>query len=571
MENTQNFKTNDDLVRIDPINIKVLSVDKFITDHNCQEVTSTFITDPASNTFDTNGLFSERIFGLSTSPERMVKLGYINLRTKVFHPRIYRAIIKLAGFYENIMNGSAHAKFNKETKQLEACESIDPEGGTGYAFFMKWFPKIKFERNDSLSRNNRIDILEKYKNDLLVDKWLVMPAGLRDVEVDEMTNAQTKGDINSLYIPLINYTRAIPQEELSPDLESMLDTLRMSIQKKLLQINDFIQNILEGKTGFLEGSIGHRSVALGTADVISPAVMQGETVDDPNFPKFDESQYPLVLVLKAFQPIIIHAVNHYWFSSIVNDASAQVALIDKNYKLNYIPLSSELQNNYFSTDGIVRLTNRFKDVDYRNLPAAVEFPDRSIYYLYLVYDLGEEVYYFRDINAFKTNYTTNTGKEYDIEKVRPLTWVELFYFAVTNSIQRKYFLNTRYPVLHPGSIYPSRIHILTTIPSRKVKIYFNDSTEPMIELPEYPMQNGTYTDSVRLHPSHLSNDLGLNADFDGDRLNFNSIISDNAVKEIKEYQDNLEGIIRPDGRLTVGLDTYLIQLTMFAMSQRLNK
>ena len=315
-----------------PVNTKILDYNKSIEEDGILEVTSTFITETSTGGFDPAGLFSEQIFGLKTSPERLVKFGYISLRLPVFHPRLFNNLIRLRAFYNQVMAGKQYAIFDENIKDLVPSTITTPSAGTGFHFFLKNFPKIELQKTNSLTRNDCIETINKYRNLLMIDKWLVAPAGIRDIEIDETTNMKQIGDLNTYYVALLNYARAMPDVEIREDLLPMFDTVRYSMQMKIVQIQDYIENICKGKTGYLEKHYGARNIALGSANVISPARMIGKTVDDVQYPKADETLVPIYLAAKSAQPIVIYYLRRLFYQNIINDDSSQISLIDNKYK-----------------------------------------------------------------------------------------------------------------------------------------------------------------------------------------------------------------------------------------------
>ena len=77
---------------LDPVRLSIMDVQKFIRENKCQPVTSVFIRETTTNEFKSDGLFSEKIFGQINTPERLVRFGYINLRTKTFFWIEYRTL-----------------------------------------------------------------------------------------------------------------------------------------------------------------------------------------------------------------------------------------------------------------------------------------------------------------------------------------------------------------------------------------------------------------------------------------------------------------------------------------------
>ena len=132
--------------------------------------------------FDTNknlhpeGLFSPEIFGKVGDERRNRMYGYIDLKVNIFHPTIFKAIVDLKELYGSIMAGTAYATFNEETKDFEPASML--EGETGFAFFLKHFPKLVFEERKSTSREFSIKLVNKNRNQCLMNKLIVMPAGL---------------------------------------------------------------------------------------------------------------------------------------------------------------------------------------------------------------------------------------------------------------------------------------------------------------------------------------------------------------------------------------------------------
>lgn len=157
----------------------------------------------------------------------------------------------------------------------------------------------------------------------------------------------------------------------------------------------------------------------------------------------------------------------------------------------------------------------------------------------------------------------------DDKKIHPVSIYEMMYITAYGVLQyadrQKNMTNTRYPVIHVESIYPSKVHIVTTSPSRLVnmKLFFDDTREMM--LPHYPQVEAPSLDALSVHPGWLAN---LVADFDGDMGNGTGIITENANKEIEQYMASPGSIVSPRGTLITGVhgDT-LIPWTLFNMSR----
>jgi hypothetical protein len=72
---------------------------------------------------------------------------------------------------------------------------------------------------------------------------------------------------------------------------------------------------------------------------------------------------------------------------------------------------------------------------------------------------------------------------------------------------------TRYPVIQDESCYPTRIHLVSTMPSRVVGLKNTVMDQVVHVYPEYPILGRPFLDSIQLATSRLQ---GLDADYDGD-------------------------------------------------------
>ena len=386
-----------------PFNVRLLDVDEFIRTHLLKPVTSLSIYTPSSSDYSETGLFSEIIFGAKGSTERMVSFGYITLNTTILQPLIYKNIIKLGSIYEEIIHGTSYATFDAEKKNFIRC--VDPQkdsnARTGYTFFMSHFLDIEFERNESRIRSDRIDLIEKFKNHYgknvtLCDKFLVLPAGLRDLEEDQ--GAVSTDDVNKLYQSLLSYSFSLPPGATS----TIYDGVRLSIQKKAVEIYDYIENILTGKRGFIQGAWGHRRIALGTRNVITAATYATMTPNDPQTLQPDETKLGLFQTMKSIQPIVVHYVRTVFIEPIFGQESSMVPLIDpKTYELAYRSISSQETSKFQSPEAIEDLISKFQNLDIRTNPVTIMDEEGHPFYLLLVYDDEDEISLFRSLEEFK--------------------------------------------------------------------------------------------------------------------------------------------------------------------------
>lgn len=663
----------------DPFNVELLNVDEYVAQFRVQPVTTLSFYAPSSgNSFAPEGLFSETIFGPLGTADRLVTFGYIQLNTAVLQPLIYKNVIKLAALYEEIMSGKAYAIFDETTRDFVRCDKPDnyAEAGTGYSFFMRYFNAIVFKRNESSVRSDRIGLVERYHNILFCDKFLVMPAGLRDLSEDQ--GMVSTDDINKLYQTLLSYSFSIPPNTTN----TIFDGVRLAIQLKIVEIYDYIENILTGKRGFIQGAWGHRRIALGTRNVITAASYATMTPNDPQALQPDETKLGIFQSAKALQPLVVHHIRTNFFTPIFGEGSNTVALTDpKTYQLAYRDLSNQELSRFDSPEAIEDWITRFQNIDVRVQPVTVHDVKGLPFYLLMVYDEGDQISLFRSLEefqkvrarkplavivkgnpkylnmpanvplaeAFYTEIQTilekrgydvafDPGIEYtspdetaavwighsrgidrlrfapatvktialqtedhtksyashdergvdplhyklsaqdrqalallprpsnpriDRSKIRPLTWAELFYMATFNAAAGKHVLITRYPVIQDESCYPTKVHLVSTMPSRVVKLMNTIQDVTVFTYPEYPILGRPFLDSVQLGTARLK---GLDGDYDGDTVSANIPMSIEANAEIHDFLGSLQSIVNAQKEILIGGRDDLIAYTLRALS-----
>ena len=525
-----------------PLNLNLLNIDEFIRLHDCKRVTSTFIYEPSSRILKNDGLFSEDIFGQLNSPERLIKFGYIELNCVIFHPVVYSTICTLKRLYGDILARKAYAKFDNEKGDFVACEDYEEDADTGFAFFMAHWNKVKLVKNASVSQNDKVDLIRNAGGAAFMSKCLVMPAQIRDVNPD--SSRLEPDSINKLYLSLINYTNAMaPEEAESP----IYDGIRFSIQKKVAEIYQYIFDMIEGKFGFFQRKYGSRALALGTRNVLSPALLNSKSPSDPTQLKIDEVGVPLFQGLKMAMPLIVYRTKQIFFSNIFSQSSDQVALIDpKTYNLVYKPITEDEKNKFISSEGIEKLVNLFRDREFRYKPLICK-SNEEIYYICAVYDIGNRIFLVRSITELK-QILNDLHEIFDPSKLRPITYIEFFYISGWFATLGKYAEICRYPAEKLGNVMPCKIHLMSTTPSRTVLLQYSENADP-ITLPEYPIMDVKFVDSIQVHASI---EPGLNADHDGDTGSLNMVLSDEANEEIERYCDSPSRWINTTGGGQIG-------------------
>lgn len=541
-----------------PFNTTLMYVDDYIKENHLNKVTSYSIFVASTNDFHPDGLFSEEIFGEIGSPERNTSFGYIELNTPIFQPQIYKTIIKLKNMYNDIMNGTVYAKFNEDVMDFERCSKDDMDADTGYSFFIKYISRVQFEETGSQKRADKIALLNKYRDNWFCNKFLILPAGLRDIRSD--SNRLEKEDINKLYISLMSYSDSLPKGINSP----IYDSLKMNITKKAYEIYCYIENIITGKKGFLRGQYAKRNIAYGTRNVISSTPLNLRTPDDKRGFQFDETICPLYQTMKAAQPIVLFQLRNMAFDAIFNTNSSQISVINKKtYELVYSEFSMDEVAQYKTDEGLNSFIHNFSDVHMRHNPITITDVDGKEFYMFLVYDKDDKLTIFRDKNSVRTLL----GEDMD-KYTRPLTWAELCYIATYTATHDKHVYITRYPIGQgPDSVYPSKIRLHSTTPNREVTFFLPDTPEETHTMPHYPIVGGKFVDSLSPFPGRFES---LAGDCDGDMVSMNLIGATDANAQIREFLNSPHSLISTSGKLYCGGNTGLCKYTLYNLTMDKN-
>lgn len=498
----------------DPVNIAIMDVDTFIYEQRAGQISSSLISEPSTNIFHSGGLYSEEIFGLVGSEDRMERFGYIDLNTRIFNPKIFKIIVQLGSIYKEIMMGSAYAVFNPVTKDFDRVigDPLETEGAdTGFSFFLHHFPDLTFERRSSSSRDDRIDVINQYRDRAIITKYLVEPAGLRDI-VNDSSGRLVQDDVNKLYTSLYLFTKSIPKGSQS----TLFDSSRWNIQAKAQEVYEYIENFLDGKRGFIQGSFARRKVAMGTRNVITASTFNAASPDDPQLQKTDEVMVGVYQTIKGAQSYTKYAWNQLFVTPIFKlEHTTNVALSDpKTGKLVYTTITPGERDKWTSSDGIDRLINSFRNTDLRKKPIYIKDEDGKDYALMFVYDEGDTIALCRSIDDLEKRWP----RPIDKSKLRPITYIEVFYIIAEVISTGKHGIVTRYPVIEQGSSYVAKLHVVSTTPGRSVELVDLLAPEyPPSIMRQYPVIGATYMDAMMVHPSKLA---ALGGDHDGDCKNY---------------------------------------------------
>ena len=281
--------------------INLLDIDKFIENNVCSEVTNP-INFNSDNTPTDDGLFSIKIFGQLGSKDRKNNWGYINLRIHFLSPVMYKLLKELKRNIEKCIMGQGYFIINKNGELVE-----DPDGENGISFIYNNFEKLKFKNTGSTKRENRLDLLSKLSKDqIFVDKWLVIPCSLRDYKVPKKEGSRIEAvdEINELYRKLIRLCGSLSESE---GFAFTGTNTEASVQMCLNEIYKMLTSSLAKKTGIIHQGLIGKSVDYATRSVISaPRFNVNRWEETPV--KFGYTGVPLSQIIVLFYPFFVKYV-----------------------------------------------------------------------------------------------------------------------------------------------------------------------------------------------------------------------------------------------------------------------
>ena len=469
-----------------------------------------------TESFHPNGLFSIEIFGRVGSEDRDKRFSFIDLKTDIFHPLYYKELVRLKRLYGEIITGTSYAIFDDKVKDFVPANEIT--GKTGYSFFLENWKKVVFKDTGSQIRRERINFLTKYRDVSTTQYILVLPAGLRDLEIGSDGRTQ-EGEVNAFYRKLIGISNSIITKGLRD--QELLNTARCAAQGAFNNIYAYFNRLISGKHGFIMGLWAARNIEHGTRSVITGVSASNAALGNPSNIGTNSTVVGIFQLMKAIQPVVIHALLTGYISQVFIENSTLAHLVDKKtFKRSNIQLDSLTIDKWMTTPGLAKQIDYFEDRSLRAKPIIIKD-----HYLGLVYKDDKYFKLFGDIDELPDGF--------DKANVKPITYIELFYLSYFDKWNSTPGFVTRYPITGTGSIYPSRAYLKTTETTYDLEELGEDWQPTGRRAISYPnLINPTYVDSIGTAQSRIG---GLGADFDGDTASFNAVYTKDAVKEINDY------------------------------------
>lgn len=459
-------------------------------------VTSHEIFEGVGGSFHDEGLFSTQIFGRLGTNERESKFGYIKLGLDILHPVVYRNLLRLRAFYEQVITGKAFAIFDEKEKDFVVSNEI--EGQTGFYFFLQHWEKIEFKENNSPIRKNRLALINKYRDRSKLNSFLVCPAAYREAEIDH-TGRTTYDEVNEHYRHLLSLSFGIPDRFSNSEDFAMYDRKRLAMQLTVLEIYAHFEKLLFGKKGFIQDKWAARRVFNGTRNVISSLDTTTKDLNSPNRPKFKDAVTGLYQTVVGVRDRTIYHLKEIFLNEIFNSYSNTVQLVNpKTLKLEWVELPTDELNLWSTLEGNERLVDELAVIPKRSRPVTL-----NGYYLYLIY-------LDNDSNFKLVRNIDDVPEHINRKLIRPITYGEMFYIALLPLLKDLVGFITRYPVENYNSSFPVNFYVKTTTKGQ-LRYWLNDNWERDDSLPlalEFPIisfnQTDHWHDSTSMSPAMLS-------------------------------------------------------------------
>lgn len=524
-----------------PFNLSLLNLDSGNIYKQLGKVTSGNMFDGANYNLHPEGLWSNEIFGPVGDPLRLKKQAYMDLNVEILHPLVYRELISTNKLLDEIMAGTTFAVFDEETKQFVRSNAID--GETGYDFFFRNFDKYQLPDTGSPKRRETIKLIEKNKDILKINKFIILQAGYRDVEFKD--GQISHDEVNQIYRELLSLASSIGSTSHKSNM-ALLNNTRYAIQKTALKLFMYLGEITgHGKKKLIQGKWASRNVFQTTRNVITAPKASGRFAHDKDNQGYNNIVVGLYQQLVSCLPFAIRGIKNSFLKDKFSDPLHPVKLVNKKtLKEEDVYLNQDWFDVFQSDEGIRKLIHRFKPDAVRHKAIEVDG-----YYLALIYK-GPD-------NTFKImNSITELPPDRSKEDVHPLTFIELLYICTYHEINDTPGFATRYPITGIGSNVPGNTIVMTTTKTEKRKMLndnweLDDNSLEFLKFPVYGM------DSFNSMSPPVTSYQGMGADNDGDMTNLICSFTEESKNEIKQYKKEKKAYVGSDGRIRypLGFDT----------------
>lgn len=498
--------------------------------------------------FHPEGLFSTEIFGRLGTPERETRFSYVELGTVIFHPFVYKALCSLAALYKGILEGTTYAVFDTEVQDFVKSDPI--VGRTGFQFFFEHWRDIRPKQTGSDSRSAKIEYIKHY--DIIETRQiLVLPAGKRDIEFDDK-GRPIDHEINDLYRKIIQVSNTFTGKE---NLDPIYNKSRLSLQQGFNEIYEYFNTLVgKGKKSFIQSKWARRAVDYGMRDVLSAPIISSAYLGGDGDIKPNDTLLGIFPTITSTMPKVQFEITSQWLADAFPVDGSRAFLVNpQSLRREEKNISTRTFDKWRTTEGMEKMMTGFGNRELRNKPIMIEG-----YYLALVYRDDQCVKVFESLDQLPEGFS----KDY----VKPITYSEFYYYFSAEMWDTTPMYITRYPITGEGSIYPSMIYAMTTMPSQQLR-KLNDQWEINKDsylYKQFPtLGEVSWFETMAPNPRMLG---GLGGDHDGDTASGNSIFSKEGKEEITKFFGSREAYIGPGGKLRNSPFTETIERVMYALT-----
>ena len=515
--------------------INLYNTAEFIKVNKLEEVTDPMLFDKGMPS--SLGLLSTDIFG-TTSKERKTTYAYINLNGYFLHPFIYKLLKRINRNFESIVHSTK--KFVIKDGELIRDEE---NGETGLTWLYNNWEKLNFTKNNSLMRNERVDVLSAYKKDVIFTKyWIVMPAFYRDVNLQAVGKGEIlkPHEINTLYSKLIRYAAMIKNEN---NFSFVLDNTRTNLQLTLVEIYDEIKSKIEKKHGLIRKNLLGKSIDSGARMVISAPIYHANKPED-TIVDFYHTGIPLAYCCGLFMPFLIPWLRNY-FKQKLMDYEHKFPVKDGGY------IELESPELYYNDEYLRKQVNSFiysVNNRFENIKVPTKNTNKDYYFMFTarVYDEEHPI-----------------SESPMIE--RYATWCDVLYQAMVEITADKMVYLTRYPITDYFGSFPTQITVLST--QRTVPFYVDGKVYK--HYPDIQYYQGSNKESTAFIDTVKFSNLycgAAGADYDGDQITVKALYTQEANAEALAQLKSKKNILNITGGNMRTSSNEVIQ-TLYALTK----
>jgi hypothetical protein len=514
-----------------PFNIEILDTNSDIF-KTLPRVTSMDIFDGATKNFNKDGLFSIEYFGKFGEERRNRAYAYIDLGVTILHPIIHKALCDLKELYGGLMKGTDYAVWDPNKKDFIKSDPV--EGETGYSFFISHLDEIVFEERPSIKRSNNILLVKSsLKNKKAVySKRVVMPAGLRDFEVDK-SGKQSQDEVNDYYRKLIASSNLVNPMAVKTSIKS-LDPVRNTMQNTSNELHEYLISMLDGKKKLTYDKWASRKAFDTTRNVITAMIDDIKEIGDPKSVSSKDTVVGMYQYTKAIMPLALYQVKNGLLSQVFTSSNTPMFMVNKKtLSSDSIPVDPDLYDQWMTDEGLEKTLTKFGEEDLRHM----ELGTKDHWFM-LIYKDDSKYITLKDIKDLPEGLDPNL--------VKPITFAELLYLSIAPTTKGRYCLVTRYPITGFGSIYPSNIYLRSTTKSYTLEEYDLTNQPTGIKYYNFPITGEPFVNSMSPSNQHLGL---LGADFDGDVCSFTVLLTAEANAEAERVINDRNFYISSDGNM----------------------